>query len=109
MTGYPIRDRLGEIACPMLVVWGGLDRLVPVRDAHEFEWLIPQARKIVHADTGHLVMLERPARFNADLRAFLDEGRRRGGRRRVAYADEVRTRGRLTAARRALLALLVGP
>ena len=75
MTGYPIRDRLGEIACPVLVVWGELDRLVPLRDAHEFEWLIPQARKIVHADTGHLVMLERPARFNADLRAFLEEGR----------------------------------
>ena len=75
MTGYPIRDRLGEIACPTLVVWGELDRLVPLRDAHEFEWLIPQARKIVYEDTGHLVMLERPARFNADLRAFLDEDR----------------------------------
>ncbi len=73
MTGYPIRDRLGEIACPTLVVWGQLDRLVPVRDAHEFEWLIPQARKVVYEDTGHLVMLERPARFNADLRAFLEE------------------------------------
>ena len=42
MTGYPIRDRLGEIACPALVVWGELDRLVPLRDAAEFEWLIPQ-------------------------------------------------------------------
>ncbi|MDX6678266.1 MAG: hypothetical protein QOE31_2318 [Solirubrobacteraceae bacterium] len=73
MTGYPIRDRLGEIACPALIVWGELDRLVPLRDAAEFEWLIGQARKLVYADTGHLVMLERPARFNADLRAFLDE------------------------------------
>ena len=60
MTGYPIRDRLGEIACPALVVWGELDRLVPLRDAAEFEWLIPQARKVVYEDTGHLVMLERP-------------------------------------------------
>ncbi|MEA2221349.1 MAG: hypothetical protein QOJ35_3975 [Solirubrobacteraceae bacterium] len=73
MTGYPIRDRLGEIACPALVVWGELDRLVPLRDAAEFAWLIPRARKIVHPDTGHLVMLERPERFNADLRAFLAE------------------------------------
>ena len=73
MTGYPIRDRLGEIACPALVVWGELDRLVPLRDAAEFEWLIPNARKVVYEDTGHLVMLERPDRFNADLRAFLDE------------------------------------
>ena len=74
MTSYPIRDRLGEIACPALVVWGEFDRLVPLRDAAEFEWLIPRARKIVYADTGHLVMLERPARFNVDLREFLGEG-----------------------------------
>ena len=73
MTGYPLRDRLGEIACPVLVVWGELDRLVPLCDAAEFEWLIGDARKLVYADTGHLVMLERPARFNADLRAFLTE------------------------------------
>jgi pimeloyl-ACP methyl ester carboxylesterase len=73
MTGYPIRDRLGEVGCPALIVWGELDRLVPLRDAAEFEWLIPQARKIVYEDTGHLVMLERPDRFNADLRAFLEE------------------------------------
>lgn len=73
MTGYPLRDRLGEIACPTLIVWGELDRLVPLRDASEFEWLIPGARRIEYADTGHLVMLERPARFNDDLRAFLDQ------------------------------------
>lgn len=73
MTGYPLRDRLGEIACPTLIVWGELDRLVPLADASEFEWLIPGARRIEYSDTGHLVMLERPARFNDDLRAFLDE------------------------------------
>jgi pimeloyl-ACP methyl ester carboxylesterase len=73
MTGYPLRDRLGEIGVPTLVLWGELDRLVPVTDAGEFEWLIPHARKVVYEDTGHLVMLERPDRFNADLRAFLGE------------------------------------
>ncbi|HEV2060257.1 MAG TPA: alpha/beta fold hydrolase, partial [Solirubrobacteraceae bacterium] len=71
MTAYPIRDRLGEIGCRALVVWGEEDRLVPVRDAAEFEWLIPEARKILYPDTGHMVMLERPARFNADVRAFI--------------------------------------
>lgn len=73
MVRYPIRDRLGEIGCPTLIVWGELDRLVPLRDAAEFEWLIPEARKVVYEDTGHMVMLERPERFNADLRAFVDE------------------------------------
>jgi pimeloyl-ACP methyl ester carboxylesterase len=73
MTSYPLRDRLGEIACPTLVVWGDRDRLVPLRDADEFVRLIPDARKVVYADTGHVPMLERPDRFNADVRAFLEE------------------------------------
>jgi len=73
MVGYPIRDRLGEIDSPTLIVWGEEDRLVPLRDAAEFEWLIRRARKVVYEDTGHMVMLERPERFNADLRAFLEE------------------------------------
>jgi pimeloyl-ACP methyl ester carboxylesterase len=73
MTAYPIRDRLGEIACPTLIVWGQEDRLVPVRDAAEFQWLILDARAVVYPDTGHMVMLERPDRFNADVRAFIEE------------------------------------
>ena len=72
MTAYPIRDRLGEIGCPALIIWGEEDRLVPVRDASEFAWLIRDARTILYPDTGHMVMLERPARFNADVRAFID-------------------------------------
>jgi pimeloyl-ACP methyl ester carboxylesterase len=71
LTSYPIRDRLGEIACPTLVVWGDRDRLVPVGDALEFERLIPNARKVIFEDTGHVAMLERPARFNAVLEDFL--------------------------------------
>lgn len=73
MVRYPIRDRLGEIDVPTLVVWGEHDRLVPLRDAAEFEWLIRGARKVVYEDTGHMVMLERPERFNADVRAFIGE------------------------------------
>jgi pimeloyl-ACP methyl ester carboxylesterase len=72
MASYPLRDRLGEIACPTLIVWGERDRLVPVGDAAEFERRIAGARKVVYPDTGHVPMLERPACFNEDLRAFLD-------------------------------------
>ena len=83
ITRYPIRDRLGEIACPALIVWGEEDRLVPVSDATELEWLIPNSRKLIYEETGHLPMLERPARFNADLRAFLGEAPVRRIRRRA--------------------------
>jgi pimeloyl-ACP methyl ester carboxylesterase len=73
ITQYPIRDRLGEIVCPTLIIWGEDDRLVPVSDATELEWLIPNSRKLVYGETGHLPMLERPTRFNADVHAFLSE------------------------------------
>jgi len=73
LTDYPIRDRLGEIGCPTLIVWGAEDKLVPARDADEFARLIPNSRKVVWPETGHVAMLERPAAFNALLEAFLAE------------------------------------
>jgi pimeloyl-ACP methyl ester carboxylesterase len=74
MAGFPLRHRLAQIACPTLIVWGERDRMVPVRDAAAFQQLIPGARKLVYPDTGHVPRLERPTRFNADLRAFLEGG-----------------------------------
>jgi pimeloyl-ACP methyl ester carboxylesterase len=71
LTDYPIRARLGEIACPTLIFWGTEDRLIPVRDAAEFERLIPDARKVVWSETGHMPMLERPAAFNALVEEFV--------------------------------------
>jgi pimeloyl-ACP methyl ester carboxylesterase len=68
---YEIRERLGEIACPTLIVWGDSDRLISVRDADVFAELIPNSRKVVFADTGHVAMLERPDEFNALLEQFL--------------------------------------
>jgi pimeloyl-ACP methyl ester carboxylesterase len=79
LTDYPIRERLPEIACPTLIVWGEDDRLVPVRDAFAFERLIPKARKVIYRDTGHVSMVERPAAFNALLEGFLHEGAGEGG------------------------------
>lgn len=73
LTSYRIRDRLGDIACPALIVWGADDQLVPAQDADEFERLIPNSRKVVFQDTGHVSMLERPAHFNRVVEEFLAE------------------------------------
>ncbi len=70
---YDFRDRLPEIVCPTLVVWGDKDRVIPVHDADVYTELIPNARKVIFADTGHVPMLERPARFNKLLEQFLTE------------------------------------
>jgi pimeloyl-ACP methyl ester carboxylesterase len=70
---YPVRERLPEIVCPTLIVWGDEDKVIPVGDASVFEELIPDSRKVVFEGTGHMAMLERPAAFNDLLASFLAE------------------------------------
>ena len=70
---YDYRDRLHEIVCPTLIVWGDRDRIVTVRDAAVYAELIPGSRKVIFKDTGHLAMVERPDAFNALLGEFLEE------------------------------------
>lgn len=71
LLDYDLTDRLGEIGCPTLLVWGREDILVPVADADEYERLIPDARKVVFDETGHMPMLERPGEFNDALMGFV--------------------------------------
>jgi pimeloyl-ACP methyl ester carboxylesterase len=70
---YDYRERLGEIACPTLIVWGDRDKVVTAKDAELYERLIPNARKVIFQDTGHMAMIERPAAFNVLLDDFLKE------------------------------------
>jgi pimeloyl-ACP methyl ester carboxylesterase len=70
---YDFRDRLPEIRRPTLIVWGENDSILPVKDAAEFERLIPDSRKVVMANTGHIPMAERPEAFNDLMLSFLAE------------------------------------
>ncbi len=70
---YDFRDRLPEIRQPTLIVWGEKDSIIPVKDAAEFERLIPDSRKVVMKDTGHIPMAERPETFNDLMMEFLAE------------------------------------
>jgi pimeloyl-ACP methyl ester carboxylesterase len=72
---YDFRERLSQIQCPTLVVWGDHDMLVPLADADEYVRVIPGARKVVFEDTGHSPMMERPQKFNDMLVDFLTEER----------------------------------
>ncbi len=57
----------------MLIVAGRDDMLVPLSLSSWLASTLPSARLEVLEDTGHLPMIERPARFNADVDAFLTE------------------------------------
>lgn len=60
-----------EIDVPFLAIMGDQD---PFREAGDlaaaFRAAIPQTEVLIYEDVGHSPFLERPDRFNADLRAF---------------------------------------
>jgi pimeloyl-ACP methyl ester carboxylesterase len=58
VAGDPRRE-LGEIACPVLVLWGARDAQLPLDDALEYTRRL-RARLRIVADCGHLVIVERP-------------------------------------------------
>lgn len=71
LLSYDFTDRLPRIQEPTLIVWGRNDLIVPPPDADEFERLIPDSRKAIFDQTGHVPQMERPARFNGLLEAFI--------------------------------------
>ena len=64
-------DQLTEIDCPVLIVWGERDALLPVRHAREWARRLRGSELKVIKGAGHLPMLERPREFNAEMLAFL--------------------------------------
>jgi pimeloyl-ACP methyl ester carboxylesterase len=66
-----LSQRLPQIDCPTLILWGDEDPVVPVRDVDAFTQAIDGARKVVWKGIGHVAMFERGAEFNALLDAFL--------------------------------------
>jgi pimeloyl-ACP methyl ester carboxylesterase len=68
---HDIRERLGEIEMPTMLVWGQSDRVIPMAAALSYHRRIPHSRLEIFERTGHVPQLERPARFNAVLDDFL--------------------------------------
>jgi pimeloyl-ACP methyl ester carboxylesterase len=65
-------ERLEQIDCPTLVVWGEEDLLLPTRHAETFARRIPGSKLITFEKTGHLPMIEQPEQFNSALLEFIE-------------------------------------
>lgn len=65
------RDLLARVSVPALVVVGTDDEYTPVSDAEYMHGRIPDSTLAVIDGAAHMPNLERPAEFNAALRAFL--------------------------------------
>ncbi len=64
------RGMLADIAVPTLLIWGELDARSPLSVGDELRRAIPAATLVVIPDCGHVSNLERPAEFDAAVRAF---------------------------------------
>lgn len=72
VPAYDIKDRLGEISCPTLVVVGRSDPITPVWCSEEIVARIKGARLEIFEHSGHSPPLEEPERFQRVVRDFLD-------------------------------------
>jgi 3-oxoadipate enol-lactonase len=74
VTRDDLSDRLGEIACPVLVIHGDADASIPVEKAQALVDGLPGAVPLVLVPgAGHAANLTHPDVVNPPLRAFLDE------------------------------------
>jgi pimeloyl-ACP methyl ester carboxylesterase len=66
-----LRERLGRVRAPTLILWGEQDRLIPLAHAHAYAAGIAGARLVVLPECGHMVPFERTAEFVAATVEFL--------------------------------------
>lgn len=65
--------RFDEVTCPVLVVHGARDRVIPVNAARTVHAAIPHSELLVEPRWGHCPQLEDPAGVTGLLQAFLDD------------------------------------
>ena len=67
------RDKLGDIACPTLVLAGEFDDAAPAAGMEKMAGHIADCRYHCLSGVGHLANLEDPENYNRVIREFLDE------------------------------------
>jgi len=76
-AAFDVRDRLGGVLVPVLILHGTEDRLVPPRYAEFLHAHLPRATLDWIDGGGHLAMLERPQAVNLAIGNFLQQVTRR--------------------------------
>ncbi len=69
-----LRERVGRISCPSLVVHGAHDSLCPVAAGHWLAAHLPGARLALHPGASHAPFISHPDWFVATVGAFLHDG-----------------------------------
>ncbi len=72
IRAFDVTRRLGEIACPTLVIAGDRDTTVPLRAKRFLAQHIPGARFEMIADSGHATPIDQPEAFNRLVMNFVE-------------------------------------
>lgn len=73
ITSADLRPALAQLAMPLGVIWGELDRTVPIRALEEVIKTRPDARITTIPNIGHVPMVECPELFVAALQALIQD------------------------------------
>jgi pimeloyl-ACP methyl ester carboxylesterase len=77
LFGPPVDDaleqRMGEIACPVLALFGTRDELIPTTFARRYKRLMPKANVMFVYDAGHGITEDRPEAAASLIEDFLAE------------------------------------
>jgi pimeloyl-ACP methyl ester carboxylesterase len=68
-----VEGSYGKITEEVLVLWGEKDAWIPVERGHELTERFPNARLHTIAESGHLVIEEKPEELLSHIRPFLRE------------------------------------
>jgi pimeloyl-ACP methyl ester carboxylesterase len=66
-----LAEEITGISVLVLIIWGAEDSWVPLSVGERLHELLPESTLLAYPNVGHLPQEENPARFNADLLAFL--------------------------------------
>lgn len=67
-----IKDHVGALKMPVLILWGEEDHLIPVATAATWRDAIPGSKVLIYSGTGHIPMEEAAFQSQGDTRAFLE-------------------------------------
>lgn len=82
MLAHPVREQLGQISYPTLVIYGNNDLLIPNRYFHASSTVqdildigseIPQVQLELLENAGHMLQLDQPKNFNHTVKEFLNQ------------------------------------